>query len=686
METRTGKRALAGGMAFACALVLAAAAVPCMADPGGLRTYHALAISPDGARIASVETVDDGRRAPPQVVVRRTGDGRVLATWSQPGCRQCQLDVPAWSPDGGALAVIGSDTDAGATTATSTVYVLRGARDTALAVVDGPAGGVRWSPDGERLAFLVTPGARKGSGAVEAGARLVGEIGRGRDDGTVDDEQRIAVVGAGGGRVRFVSPADTYVYEYDWMPDGRGFVVTSAPGNGDSNWWIATLGHVDAASGRLRVLAAPAMQMNMPRVAPDGRSVAFIGGLMSDFGSIGGDVYTVPLEQPSETAVVPLNLTPGYRATFNGIAWRGSRLLASVQAGADAGVAAIGQVPGSVRMLWRAPVTATGGRDGRVVFSADGRIAAAVLEDHASAPRIAAGRLPELEPAPEPEEKHEQALTLAALTHDNDDQAPQVAARSIAWTGDGVDVQGWLVGPRTQAPGRTYPMIVLVHGGPASSATPRYVAEGESGLSLLRALVARGYFVFQPNPRGSHGQGAAFTAANRRDFGGGDWRDILAGVDAVLAAAPVDPERLGLMGHSYGGFMTMWGVTHSRRFKAAVAGAGIANWVSYYGQNGIDQWMIPYFGASMYEDPAIYRAASPIESIRAARTPTFLYVGERDLECPPPQSLEFWRGLKAQGVPASLVVYEGEGHAIRQAAHLHDLRARILAWFDRYLR
>ena len=140
------------------------------------------------------------------------------------------------------------------------------------------------------------------------------------------------------------------------------------------------------------------------------------------------------------------------------------------------------------------------------------------------------------------------------------------------------------------------------------------------------------------------------------------------------------------MGHSYGGFMTMWGVTHSQRFKAAVAGAGIANWISYYGQNGIDQWMIPFFGASAYDDPAIYRAASPIESIKAAKTPTLIYVGERDVECPPAQSTEFWHGLKAMGTPTSLVIYDGEGHSLRKPANQRDQRARTLAWFDRYLR
>jgi Tol biopolymer transport system component len=164
------------------------------------------------------------------------------------------------------------------------------------------------------VAFLATVGAKKLSGAVEAGARQVGEIGLAQDE----DEQRIAVVPAAGGDVRLVSPADTFIYEYDWTPDGRGFVVTSAQGNGDNNWWVATLGYVDADQGRLRVIAAPKMQMNMPHVSPDGRTVAFIGGLMSDFGAVGGDVWTVPLAGGE-----PVDVTQGVKGSFNGIAWRG---------------------------------------------------------------------------------------------------------------------------------------------------------------------------------------------------------------------------------------------------------------------------------------------------------------------------------------------------------------------------
>jgi dipeptidyl aminopeptidase/acylaminoacyl peptidase len=139
------------------------------------------------------------------------------------------------------------------------------------------------------------------------------------------------------------------------------------------------------------------------------------------------------------------------------------------------------------------------------------------------------------------------------------------------------------------------------------------------------------------------------------------------------------------MGGSYGGFMTMWAVTQTKRFKAGVADAGISDWQSYYGENGIDAWMLPYFGASVYEDPAVYARSSPITFIRNVQTPTFAYVGERDIECPAPQTLEFWHALKTLGVPTSSVIYPGEGHALCDPAHIADAERRTLAWFERYL-
>jgi len=148
---------------------------------------------------------------------------------------------------------------------------------------------------------------------------------------------------------------------------------------------------------------------------------------------------------------------------------------------------------------------------------------------------------------------------------------------------------------------------------------------------------------------------------------------------------PVDNQRIGIGGWSYGGYMTMWAVTQTNRFRAAVAGAGIPNWQSYYGQNDIGQWMIPFFGASVYDDPAVYARSSPITFIKQAKTPTLVLVGDRDGECPLPQSLEFWRALKTLGVETQLVVYPNEGHLIADPAHRRDILKRAVAWFGQHL-
>jgi len=204
--------------------------------------------------------------------------------------------------------------------------------------------------------------------------------------------------------------------------------------------------------------------------------------------------------------------------------------------------------------------------------------------------------------------------------------------------------------------------------------------------AIIAALSARGYYVLLPNPRGSYGQGEEFTRANVKDFGAGDLRDILAGVDAAIKRYPIDANRLGVTGWSYGGFMTMWTVTQTNRFRAAVAGAGIANWQSYYGQNLIDQWMIPFFGASVYDDPAVYEKSSPIRFIKNVKTPTLVIAGERDAECPSSQSYEFWHALKTLGVPTQLIVYPGEGHLFIKPEYQVDRMDQTVGWFDKYLK
>jgi dipeptidyl aminopeptidase/acylaminoacyl peptidase len=566
--------------------------------------YTGLALAPSGAELASFES-DAGPHS--SIVIRSARDGKVLRRLDP--CPTCTYSGLAYASNSDALAFLARNKEKTA----ATLMIARGGLVTTLATVTGLASTPRFSPDGMRIAMLVTLGATKETGATQAGARQVGEV------GVENDEQRLAVVSAvatSGTSVTPLSPAGRYIYEFDWTPDAKSLVVTSALGNGDANWWVATLDRVDATTGAVTPIAKPATQLNMPRVSPDGQTVAYIGGLMSDFGSIGGDVWTVPLAGGD-----PANVTQGQPVTFTSLNWTRGGLRAVTLQNDKMGAMAIepGRAP---RPLFAMPVSLAAG-DGNVAWDAAGKTVATVVQDFIHAPAIYAG------PASAPRQR----------THENDAVPAAVAARSVTWRNEGYTVQGWLLSPLGADPQKKAPMIVSVHGGPSAANTPRFVEKG-----LASAPEDAGYHLFLPNPRGSYGQGEEFTAANKRDFGGGDLRDILAGVDAVEKIAPVDDARLGLTGCSYGGFMAMWANTQTNRFKAIVAGAGLSNWISYYGTNGINTWMTPFFGKSAYDDPKIYEDASAVYHVKTAKTPTFIYVGERDIEVPPTQSVEWWNG------------------------------------------
>jgi dipeptidyl aminopeptidase/acylaminoacyl peptidase len=304
-------------------------------------------------------------------------------------------------------------------------------------------------------------------------------------------------------------------------------------------------------------------------------------------------------------------------------------------------------------------------------LSKDGKFAAVVRSTYNSPPEVFAGPIGEW---------HQLTNNNAGL------QANWGKAESIEWTNEGSNIQGWLVPPSKIEAGKKYPMVVLIHGGPSGVTTSDWPASFGMSRAIIAALSMRGYYVLLPNPRGSYGQGEDFTRANVQDFGGGDLRDDLAGVDAAIKKCPIDPNRLGVTGWSYGGFMTMWAVTQTNRFHASVAGAGIANWQSYYGQNLIGQWMIPFFGASVYDDPAVYEKSSPIRFIKNVRTPTLVIAGERDAECPASQSYEFWKALKTLDVPTKLIIYPGEGHMFIDPKHQIDRLEQTVAWFDQYLK
>jgi dipeptidyl aminopeptidase/acylaminoacyl peptidase len=633
-----------------------ASEAPKLAPTRLVHRFLQIAISPDATLVASVEGDSPPNGFYPPIrdlVVRRVRDGvatRIVLPCGQ--VPQCWPGAPAWAPDGKHLSFALRSPGAHA----RSVYTVTadGSGLTRLLDFSGTIDDLKYGPDG-RLAMLATENANKEVGATEAGAPISGDL----DEAT--PEQRIAVLDQG--TLRWASPPGLFVYEYDWRPGAKGFVGTAAPGDGDDNWWSAKLYAFSAADGAARVLYGPTdirQQIAAPTVSRDGATVAFIAGIMSDFGSTGGDVYTLPLDGGSAT-----DITRELRASATALAWGcDGRLQAQLLAGDKVQLVDLGagRQAAAARVLWSGAESFSN-HGGYASMACPSGVIASERQSFTEAPEIALGT-----------PGHWRKLTAI-----NAELRAPARVQSIWWKSDGFDVQGWLLLPE-QSNGKL-PMITVVHGGPAAAAVPFF-----SGPGLTNTLLERGYAVFRPNPRGSYGQGERFTLANVRDFGHGDLRDILTGIDAAAKVAPIETARLGITGGSYGGFMTMWAVTQTDRFKAAVAAAGISNWLSYYGENGIDAWMLPYFGTSVYQDPAAYAQSSAINFIRNVKTPTFEYVGERDIECPAPQTQEFWHALKAMNVPTSIMIYPGEGHGLRDPAHSADAMQRTVAWFDKYLK
>jgi dipeptidyl aminopeptidase/acylaminoacyl peptidase len=642
-------------MRFPCLFlaVLSAAAQTVPVDPA-LQTIsstkwpeHAL-VSPDGSRLAWVEGGI--------FIAPASGGGQPVEI--APG-KSCDKNSIAWAPDSKQVAFL-SDCEK---TEQLQLYLSPASGGAARQVthLNGLVADPKWSPDGTNVAVLYTEGLAHAAGPLDPVPAETGVL------ESKIYEQRIAVINVATGAVRQISPADLYVYEFDWSPDGRNFAATAAHGAGDNNWWIAQLYVISAANGETRSIYKPPVQQQLavPRFSPDGKSIVFIGGLMSDAGSTGGEIFQVPAAGGAAR-----NLTPGLHSSASFLMWpkKSTQLYFTEHYDGGSAISKIDPATGQVERLWQGAESVNlPFEDFGVSISDDGAMTALVRSSWRNPPEVWAGPIGGWQ----------------AKTHANAAIKPAWGdAKSLHWTSDGFQVQGWLIYPANFDPSKKYPMVVAVHGGPASAVKPVWPKPGFNPTLLSQ----QGYFVLWPNPRGSYGQGERFTLANVKDFGGGDLRDILAGVDEAVRVAPVDSQRVGITGWSYGGFMTMFAVTQTNRFRAAVSGAGISNWQSYYGENSIDQWMLPYFGASVYDDPAVYAKSSAIDFIKRVKTPTLILVGDRDGECPAPQSYEFWHALKTLGVKTQMVVYENEGHQFHKAEDRKDVLLRTIAWFNGNLR
>lgn len=528
---------------------------------------------------------------------------------------------------------------------------------------DGYISHLKLSPDGKYVSVLYVEKASRNPNPMAALNRNVGLI----DSAVSKNVQRIAIVDVITNEMQIVTPEQLYIFEYDWSPDNRSFAYTAALPPGDDNWYVAKLYTQDISNKDTTLIYIPTFQIALPRWSPDGKHIAFIEGLMSDQGGTGGEIFIVDAHADSN----PKNLTPDRNSTPSWFTWQpdGNILFTEFIKG-SVGISSLNTTSLVTKNVWQADESIRAGNEETSLSVVNNKAVTTFAFIRSSWNKL-------------PEVWYGDFEKQTQLTHLNDAVQNNVLRfENVSYTNENNHIQGWLLYPEKYDSAKKYPMLVGVHGGPAWITTPTWSAP-DFNTTVYTQL---GYFVFFPNPRGSHGQGENFTQANRRDWGFGDMRDVLKGIDTVIATHSIDSNRVGILGWSYGGFMAMMAGTQTNRFKAAVAGAGACDWKSYYGQNAIDKWMRSYFNASPYDDPEAYEKVSAITYIKQTKTPVLVLVGERDGESPAPQSFQYWHALKELGVPAQLYVYADEGHAFENFDNMIDVSVRTIEWFNKWLK
>jgi dipeptidyl aminopeptidase/acylaminoacyl peptidase len=635
------KASLAALLAIAALVARASAAPPGAAAPMtpaqalDYRRIGDLHFSPDGSRLAFVVLSYPQDYSPHVWLIEiATGSARELTPAGK------SERSPEWSPDGRGLAVL---SNRGGGKAQVLLLSPDGAAPVQLTTRKYGVTAFRWSPDGRSIAYL----AQDDEAADED-----------RGPQIADDERAlprlwvIDVTSRSSHRLGGAGEARDRIDELEWQ-DGTHLlaVATDAPRVEEFNTAVY---QISTRDGRFTPVSHPPQPFNGLTISADGahyavRSSRAHGPLERDLfiGTVGRDDLHAAAGLPDlavadlkwhEPDVLWVCLGEGFYRRL----YRYSPGAAPVAIGLPLSVGAFDVA-----------------RDGRIAFAG---------EDFAHLQEIylreADGRV----------------LQLSHLQ-------PQASGIRLAPTAifhtrsfDGTPIEAALMQPQTPPAAGKRPLVLLVHGGPASSFAAGYGWETAWG----QLLASHGYQVLLVNPRGSNGYSEAFLEANRGDWGGGDYRDLMAVLDAVIARGQTDSGRLGIGGWSYGGEMSEWAITQTRRFKAAVAGAGVfdqaAEFETEHNPAG-DEW---YFGTP-WEQPRVFARNSPSTYIRNARTPTLVLDGEDDRSNPVGQSRGLYRALKHFGVETELVVYPGEGHSPRSWSSNLDMFTRILDWYDRYL-
>jgi dipeptidyl aminopeptidase/acylaminoacyl peptidase len=309
---------------------------------------------------------------------------------------------------------------------------------------------------------------------------------------------------------------------------------------------------------------------------------------------------------------------------------------------------------------------------GEVSLTPDGKSAALISEDPSHMGELFVTPLATFAP--------KKLTDFTAQTKDWKLGTPEV----VSWKSkDGATIEGILRKPADYDPSRKYPLLVMIHGGPTGVSRPTLAPS--SYAYPVQIFLSKGALVLEPNYRGSAGYGAAFRALNVRNLGVGDMWDVMSGVDSLIAKGIVDPEKLGSMGWSQGGYISAFLTTHTPRFKAISVGAGISDWMTYYVSTDITPFTRQYLHATPWDDPEVYAKTSPITTIKQAKTPTLIQSGSNDKRVPVPDAFELYRGLQDQNVPSRLILYAGFGHGVNKPKSQRALLQSNLDWFSHYV-